>query len=102
MLESAKSLYHFIFSWLGDIIYRHPSRKIFVIGVTGTKGKSTTLEVINSIFEAAGKTTALSSSVRIKIGDMDEQNATENTTTNTKIATTMSMASTRIRNQNPA
>ncbi len=73
------SLYHLFLALLGAIIYRFPSRKMFVIGVTGTKGKSTTVELINAILETAGKKTALLSSVRIKIASVSEDNATDNT-----------------------
>lgn len=40
---------------------------MIVIGVTGTDGKSSTVEYINAIFEAAGHKTALSSSIRVKV-----------------------------------
>jgi len=50
-----------------------------VVGVTGTKGKSTTIELINAILEEAGKKTALLSSIRIKIADKSEKNLTDNT-----------------------
>ncbi|MDO8467021.1 MAG: UDP-N-acetylmuramyl-tripeptide synthetase [bacterium] len=62
-----KSFYHYLLAWAGALIYGFPSRKIFVLGVTGTKGKSTTLELINSILESAGKKTALVSSIRFKV-----------------------------------
>lgn len=71
--------YHFLLAFLGALWYRFPSRKIFVLGVTGTKGKSTVLELINAILEEAGKKTALLSSVRIKIGDDSVKNMTSAT-----------------------
>ena len=66
--------YHFLWAWMGANIHRNPSGNIFVIGVTGTKGKTTTLELLNVILEAAGKTTALLSSLRVKIGGNSEKN----------------------------
>jgi UDP-N-acetylmuramoyl-L-alanyl-D-glutamate--2,6-diaminopimelate ligase len=66
--------YHFLWAWLGAYAHWHPSGKIFVIGITGTKGKTTTLELLNAILEAAGKKTALLSSLRAKIGDASEKN----------------------------
>ena len=69
-------LYHYGLAWLGGVWYKHPSRKIFVIGVTGTKGKSSVLEMVNAILEAAGKKTALISSVRVKIDAESRQNLT--------------------------
>ncbi len=47
-------IYHYLLTISGAIIYGFPANKIKVIGVTGTKGKSTTTEIINSIFETAG------------------------------------------------
>lgn len=70
-----KNLYHFAIAWLSAIVFRMPSRKLFVLGVTGTKGKSTVLELINAILEEAGKKTALVSSVRIKIDRESEKNS---------------------------
>jgi UDP-N-acetylmuramoyl-L-alanyl-D-glutamate--2,6-diaminopimelate ligase len=72
--NSAHSVYHFLWAWTGAGLHRHPSKKIFVIGVTGTKGKTTTLELINAILTSAGKHTALMSSLRVKIGDFTEKN----------------------------
>lgn len=74
-----KSTYHCLLAWLGSVIYNRPSRQIYVLGVTGTKGKSTVLELVNAILEKAGKKTALLSSVRIKIDVLTEKNLTDNT-----------------------
>ena len=49
------SLYHLSLAYLGAVLYGLPSRKILVIGVTGTKGKSSTVEMLNAIFEEAGR-----------------------------------------------
>jgi UDP-N-acetylmuramoyl-L-alanyl-D-glutamate--2,6-diaminopimelate ligase len=70
--------YHFLWAFLGSKVHKYPSKSIFVIGVTGTKGKTTTLEILNSIFETAQKRTAVLSSLRIKIGDFSAKNRTGN------------------------
>ncbi|MBI1971546.1 MAG: UDP-N-acetylmuramoyl-L-alanyl-D-glutamate--2,6-diaminopimelate ligase [Candidatus Wildermuthbacteria bacterium] len=70
----AFSWYHFLFALLGAIVFLFPARKLIVIGVTGTNGKSTTVEMIAKIFEAAGIKTASLSSVRFKIGGKQWRN----------------------------
>ena len=49
--------------------YDHPSRKLRMIGVTGTKGKTTTTYMIRSILEGAGIRTGLIGTIDTIIGD---------------------------------
>jgi UDP-N-acetylmuramoyl-L-alanyl-D-glutamate--2,6-diaminopimelate ligase len=77
-LPTAFSAYHFLWAWLGARRHGSPSGKIFVIGITGTKGKTTTVELLNAILEAAGKRTAILSSLRMKIGAESQRNPTGN------------------------
>jgi UDP-N-acetylmuramoyl-L-alanyl-D-glutamate--2,6-diaminopimelate ligase len=72
--QSVISFYHFILAFLGALIYGFPSKKLILIGVTGTNGKTTTTEMIASIFEKAGKKIALLNSIRFKIGKKEEIN----------------------------
>ncbi len=69
LFRRVQPYYHGLLALMGAVIYRFPARKMIVIGVTGTKGKSSTCEYLNAIFEAAGHTTVLISTIRIKIGD---------------------------------
>lgn len=66
--------YHLSLSVTGTIINRFPSRKIYVIGVTGTKGKSSTTEFVNAILEEDNKKTAILSTIRFKIGNKNTPN----------------------------
>lgn len=70
-------LYHFVLACAGAMRYGFPSKRIFVIGVTGTKGKTTVLELLNSILESAGKKTALLSSIAVKVGDDRRKNTSD-------------------------
>ena len=36
--------YHYCLAFLGAVIYGFPSNKLIIIGVTGTSGKSTTVD----------------------------------------------------------
>src|SRR3989344_2248338 len=66
--------YHYLLAALGALIYRFPSRQIYVVGITGKKGKTTTTEIVNYIFEEAGFKTAIASTLRFKIGDKEKRN----------------------------
>lgn len=45
---------HYFYAWLGSVIYQKPSEKMYVIGVTGTSGKSTTAYLLRQLLESAG------------------------------------------------
>ena len=66
--------YHFFLAFLGAIIYRFPTQKLTLIGITGTKGKTTTAELVNAILEEAGFKTALAGTLRFKIGEKSKPN----------------------------
>ena len=72
--------YHFLLALSGNIVYRFPGRKMICIGVTGTNGKSTTVELINSILKAAGYKTGMLSTVAFEIAGAREENKTSRTT----------------------
>lgn len=49
--------------------YRHPSRQLRLVGVTGTNGKTTTTHLIKSVLEAAGDKVGLIGTIEYRIGD---------------------------------
>ena len=74
VLQPALSAYHLALAWLGASVYGHPSRRLVLIGVTGTKGKTTVTEMLSAIFEEAGQKTALLNSIRLKVAGITRSN----------------------------
>lgn len=58
--------------------YGYPAKKLSLIGITGTKGKTTTAYMLKNILEEAGKKTGLIGTV--EIDDGEESIKTKNTT----------------------
>jgi UDP-N-acetylmuramoyl-L-alanyl-D-glutamate--2,6-diaminopimelate ligase len=50
--------------------YHHPDRRLKIIGVTGTNGKTTTTYLIDSILTAAGLTTALVGTIEYRLAGL--------------------------------
>ena len=62
--NSAKAL-----GQMADHFYGHPSRKIQLVGVTGTNGKTTTVTLLFDMMTALGYKTGLLSTVENRIGE---------------------------------
>ncbi len=67
-------IYHFLLAFLAALVYRFPSRKLTVIGVTGTKGKTTVVELLHEVFKGSGYPVASLSSLRSRIGETETSN----------------------------
>ena len=67
--------YHAGLAHLGKILYGNPSKSMKIIGVTGTKGKSTTVYLISKIFQEAGLSVAAIGSLGFKIKDKEWPNS---------------------------
>ena len=63
---------------LADAFYGHPSRKLKLVGITGTNGKTTTVTLLHRLFMSSGYPTGLISTIVNKIGD--EEIPTNHTT----------------------
>lgn len=78
--QELKNIYHLVNSALANFWYGFPSRKLKVIGVTGTNGKTTTVQMIAKILEIAGHKVAVSSTINFKLGQKAWVNKTKFTT----------------------
>ena len=74
MLKILRHIYHYLFAYASAIWYHSPSRELYIVAVTGTKGKTTTTELVSAILEKAGYKTAISSTLRFKIADKSNAN----------------------------
>ncbi|WP_419888563.1 UDP-N-acetylmuramoyl-L-alanyl-D-glutamate--2,6-diaminopimelate ligase [Neobacillus niacini] len=63
---------------LADAFYQHPTKKLHLIGITGTNGKTTTSHLIEKIFSDVNRCTGLIGTMYTKIGDQKFE--TKNTT----------------------
>ncbi len=71
MFQELKNLYHLFQAVLANLYYDFPSRKLKVIGVTGTDGKTTTTHLIYHILKFSGKKVSMVSSVYAKVGEKE-------------------------------
>ncbi|GKU82378.1 UDP-N-acetylmuramoyl-L-alanyl-D-glutamate--2,6-diaminopimelate ligase [Niallia sp. NCCP-28] len=65
-------------SILADAFYEHPTKKLQLIGITGTNGKTTTSHLIEAILKEANQKTGIIGTMYTKIND--EIQETKNTT----------------------
>jgi UDP-N-acetylmuramoyl-L-alanyl-D-glutamate--2,6-diaminopimelate ligase len=52
--KAVLNLRHLFFAWYGAVKYKHPSKELLVIGITGTSGKSSTVCFLRQLLEHAG------------------------------------------------
>ncbi len=78
--NALRPLYHGLVARFANWYFDAPSEKLTVIGVTGTNGKSTTVNLIAKILEEAGHKTGLISTVNFKISDTEKLNDLKMTT----------------------
>jgi UDP-N-acetylmuramoyl-L-alanyl-D-glutamate--2,6-diaminopimelate ligase len=54
---------------VASVFYRHPSRRLDCVGITGTNGKTTVSYMLNSILEQDGRPTGLVGTICHRIGE---------------------------------
>lgn len=67
--DAVISAYHCSLAFIAALWYRFPSESMIVIGITGTKGKSSTVFMLAKILEEAGLKVGVSSSIMFKINE---------------------------------
>jgi len=68
-------IYHYLLSIGGAIRYGFPAYSgVTIIGITGTKGKTSTVEFVKGILEASGNKVASTSTIHFTIGDKEIKN----------------------------
>ena len=76
----ARLLYHKIMAIAAAIFWRFPGYRLKVIAVTGTSGKSTTVELVQYLMHNSGVKTGSLSGIQIQVGDKKIHNASLRTT----------------------
>ncbi len=74
VVELFRSPYHFVLQLIAALVTGFPARRLVVIGVTGTKGKSTVADMLFAILTKAGYKTALASTIRFVTPQGEEPN----------------------------
>jgi len=57
---------------LADAYHGHPSRRLNVIGITGTNGKTTTSLLVEALLGAGGRPTGVVGTIQYRVGDQAE------------------------------
>jgi UDP-N-acetylmuramoyl-L-alanyl-D-glutamate--2,6-diaminopimelate ligase len=58
-----------VLPFLADAFFDRPSRRLDLVGVTGTNGKTTTTYMLEAIFRAAGRTPGVLGTVEVRLGE---------------------------------
>jgi UDP-N-acetylmuramoyl-L-alanyl-D-glutamate--2,6-diaminopimelate ligase len=65
---------------LAAAFYGYPAQQLGVVGITGTKGKSTTTALVSQVLEGGGQRTGMMSTVDFKVGARQWANTTRQST----------------------
>lgn len=73
-------LYHLPLAVVAATRFGFPAKRLTVIGVTGTNGKTTTTQMIARLLKQAGKKVSVASTINFIIGDEEQGNVSKLTT----------------------
>lgn len=68
-IQKIKNFFHLLEAILANIFYRFPSKKLKIIGVTGTDGKTTTTHLIYHLLKTSKKKISMISTIGIRVGN---------------------------------
>lgn len=60
---------HYAMAFVSAAFFEYPAKQMKIIGITGTKGKTTTTYLVKSILEQAGRKVGLIGTIEIIVGD---------------------------------
>lgn len=72
--EPLLSVYHFVLAKLAVLLYNNPSKKLIVIGVTGTNGKSSTTQFVAQLLTEMGKKVGYTTTAGFSIAGREIEN----------------------------
>jgi len=72
--KKLKNIYHLFWAWFGFVKYKNPAKDIFVVGITGTSGKSSSIYFLRLILESLGYKVGALSTVEFSIDGKVEEN----------------------------
>lgn len=74
VFKLGQPFYHYTLALLSATYYGFPSKKLKIVGITGTKGKTSTTELVASILRSAGYKVALANGIHFVVGENEKRN----------------------------
>src|SRR5579859_7333242 len=71
VLRKIRPIWHGLLSYSAALRFGFPSRRMVVIGITGTAGKSTTAQMLAKVLNSNGRKTGFSTTVSWSHGDQE-------------------------------